>query len=147
MQSRSVALIAIFGLLALFAALNWGAFTAPTSIWLGVTSIEAPLGLILLGVIALLSAMFLAYAIHLQAGALLEARRHARDLGSLREQVEKLGASAEASRTALLQRLDKMDHDFGAALERTEASMAAYIGELDERLGARRTGDGTTSAA
>lgn len=149
MNQRTVVLLVTFGLLAIFVAFNWSALLAPTSLWLGVTSVQAPLGLILLGFIALLSAMFLAYVIYFQGAALLESRRHARDVATLGEQVkaleERLGtkigtieANAGAAQGRLLERLDKLDRDFGAAMERTEAAMAAYVGELSDRIGPRR---------
>lgn len=149
MNQRTVVILVVFGLLAIFVAFNWSALLAPTSLWLGVTSVQAPLGLILLGFIAVLSAMFLAYVIYFQGVALLESRRHARDVATLGEQVksleERLGArigtietNAGAAEGRLLQRLDKLDHDFGAAMERTESAMAAYVGELSDRIGPRR---------
>lgn len=131
MNQRTVVILVVFGLLAIFVAFNWSALLAPTSLWLGVTSVQAPLGLILLGFIAVLSAMFLAYVIYFQGVALLESRRHARDVATLGGQVKSL-------EERLLQRLDKLDHDFGAAMERTESAMAAYVGELSDRIGPRR---------
>ena len=143
MLSRSTVIVVLLLLLLVFAMLNWGAFTAPTAISLGFTEVKAPLGLILLVVIALLCALFLAFALYLQGTALVEWRRLNRELEAQREVAQKAEASrfaelksqVDANQRALLERLDRMDHDFGGALERTESAMAAYIGELDDRIG------------
>ena len=142
MHLRTVILLVVFALLAIFAALNWGAFMAPASLSLGFTVVQAPLGFVLLGFVAFLSALFLAFVVYLQGTVLMDNHRSARELQAQRELAEK----AEASRLAELrgylageidrihQRIDKLDHDFGEAFERNEASMAAYIGELGERV-------------
>jgi uncharacterized integral membrane protein len=153
MQIRTFLLLAVFILLAAFAVLNWSAFMAPASLSLVFATVQAPLGIIMLGVVALLSALFLAYVVYLQGAVLLETRRHARELQAQRELADKaeasrvselraqldaglraLAAQSDERHATTLARLDRIDHDFGAALERTESAMAAYIGELDDRL-------------
>ena len=79
MYLRTLLILTVLGLIAIFSALNWSAFIAPTVLSLGFTSIEAPLGLILLGIIALLTLLFLVYITYLQSTVLLESRRHARE--------------------------------------------------------------------
>ena len=131
MATRTALIIAVLAALALFTALNWGAFTTPTSISLAFTQVQAPLGLILLGFIALLGLLFLVFALHLQATTLMESRRLARELEAQR----RLADEAEASRfTQLNQRIDTMQRELVAALERTENAVAAQVGELDDRL-------------
>jgi uncharacterized integral membrane protein len=111
-------------LVALFAALNWAAFTAPTELWLGVATVRAPLGLILLGMIVFLAAVFLGYVVYLQTSFLMEARRSARALQAQRE----LADQAEASRfTELRAHLD-------ARLTEIENSLSAHIGEMRGEL-------------
>lgn len=158
MQVRTLLLLIVLGALALFAALNWGSFMAPTTLSLAFTTITAPLGLIMLGFVATITALFLAFVIYLQGTVLVDARRHAKELHAQRELADKAEASrfselrtymesqfaATAEREELaIQRLeariDRLDRDFGAAIERTEASMAAYLGELDNRLGGERS--------
>src|SRR5262245_13583667 len=94
MTLRTAFLLLLFAATVLFAALNWSAFIAPTPISLGVATVQAPLGLILLAFIALLAVVFLAYALYLQTSFLVEARRSARELQAQRE----LADQAEASR-------------------------------------------------
>jgi uncharacterized integral membrane protein len=80
MSLRSVLLLVLVAALAIFAIVNWAAFTAPTTLSLIFGSVEAPLGLIMLLITGFLAAVFLAYAFYLQTSALLETRRMAREL-------------------------------------------------------------------
>jgi uncharacterized integral membrane protein len=124
MPLRTVVLLIVFAAVLLFAALNWSAFLAPTTVSLGVAQVQAPLGLIMLGLIAVLAALFLAYVVYLQSTVLLEARRHAKELQAQRE----LADQAEISRfTELRSYLD-------TRLGELENSLSAQLGEMRERL-------------
>jgi uncharacterized integral membrane protein len=117
MPLRTVVLLIVFAAVVLFAALNWGAFLAPTTLSLGVAQVQAPLGLIMLGMVAVLGALFLAYVAYLQSSVLLETRRHAKELQAQRE----LADQAEASRftelrTYLETRLTEMENSLGAQI-------------------------------
>ena len=153
MYLRTLMILAVLGLIAVFSALNWTAFIAPTALSLGFTSVEAPLGLILLAIVALLTLLFLVYITYLQSTVLLESRRHARELQSQRDlaeqaetsrfnqlrtsmetELEKLAGDMEQSKSLLLTRLDQLERDLRGALEQTGNSLAAYIGELEDRF-------------
>jgi ABC-type multidrug transport system fused ATPase/permease subunit len=153
MYLRTLLILTVLGLIAIFSALNWSAFIAPTVLSLGFTSVEAPLGLILLAIVALLTLLFLVYITYLQSTVLLESRRHARELQSQREladqaeasrfnqlralmetELEKLAGETEQAKSLLLTRLDQIERDLRAALEQTGNSLAAYIGELEDRF-------------
>jgi hypothetical protein len=67
MQIRTFLFVIILGAIAALAALNWEAFNMPTDLWLVVATVRAPLGLVMLGLTALLSAFFLALFIQLQS--------------------------------------------------------------------------------
>jgi uncharacterized integral membrane protein len=124
MPLRTVVLLVILVAVAIFAALNWSAFMAPTTLSLGVAQIQAPLGLIMLGLVAVLTTLFLLYVVYLQTSVLLEARRHAKQLQVQRE----LADQAEASRfTELRTYLE-------SRLSELENSLSAHIGELRDRL-------------
>ena len=112
MPLRTIVLLIVLAAVALFAALNWGAFRAPATLSLGVAEVQAPLGLIMLGLIALLAALFLGYVVYLQSTVLLEARRHARELQAQHE-----------LRAYLETRLDELEN-----------SLSAQLGEMRERL-------------
>ena len=94
MSLRSAVLLLVGIVIVVFVAANWPAMTVPTDINLLLAHIHAPLGLILLGLMVVLCALFVAFAAYLQGAALLEARRHARELAAQRE----LADSAEVSR-------------------------------------------------
>ena len=142
MNLRVILIAVIFGILGIFAALNWSAFMAPTTLSLAFASVQAPLGLILLAIIALLSALFLAFVVYLQGTVIVDSRRQSREMQVQRDLADKAEASRftelrtaiDAHLQALGTRIEKLDRDFGAALERTEASIAAYVGELDDRM-------------
>ncbi|MDO8457231.1 MAG: LapA family protein, partial [Burkholderiaceae bacterium] len=94
MKTRTLLLLLVLVAIAAFATLNWGAFMATTTLSLGVADVQAPLGLVMLGMIVFVSAVFLVFLVYLQASILLEARRHARELQANRGLADK----AEASR-------------------------------------------------
>jgi hypothetical protein len=136
-----------------FAMLNWTAFTTPATLSLGLTEVQAPLGLVMLGVVAILAAIFLTFIVYFQTGMLLDLRRNARDLQASRELAEKAEASrlaelrtlvetvaqqqvrgAQEAHASLLARLGEIERDSRAALEQTGNTLVAYIGELEDRL-------------
>jgi len=120
MPLRTVVLLVVLALIALFAALNWTAFVAPTTLSFGVAQVQAPLGLIMLGLLAILTALFLGYVAYLQTTVILEWRRHAKELQTQRERADQ----AEASRfTELRAHLD-------TRLTELENSLAAQLGEM-----------------
>ena len=128
MHLRNVALLVVLGAVALFAALNWGVIMTPTTLSLGFAEVQAPLGLVLLVMLAVICALFLFYLVYLQTTVLLEHRRHARELETQRQ----LADQAEASRFTELRTL------LEARLDQMENSLAASIGELADRLARNR---------
>lgn len=153
MQIRTVLFVIILGAIGGLAALNWETFNAPTELWLGVTTVQAPLGLVMLGLTAVLTAFFLIFIIYLQSSVLLEARRHAKELQANRELADQAEASRftelrrfielelrsvvqqdTETRTALLARLDRLDTELLAAVNQSGNTLAAYIGEVEDRL-------------
>jgi uncharacterized integral membrane protein len=153
MYLRTVLILLVLGAFALFAAANWSAFTAPTTLSVVFATVEAPLGLILLGIVVLLAAMFLVYVAYLQSTVLFETRRHARELNAQRELAEqaevsrfsrlqasletelrKLADKEEESAARMIERLDRLDRELRAAVEQSGNTLAAYLGEIDDRL-------------
>lgn len=126
---------------------------ALTSLSFIFTSVQAPLGLILLAITALLTVLFLAYIVTLQTSVILETRRLGKELQSQRKLAEQAEASrftelrhyltselqamaqANASAAAGVEaRLRETDQNLRATLEQTGNSLAASIGELDDRM-------------
>lgn len=153
MQLRSLFLLLIVAALAVFAALNWSAFTAPTSLSLVFGTVEAPLGVLLLGVIALLAVVFLTFVVYLQTTVLMESRRSARELGAQRDLADKAEASrftalqgyieerlarvetqAAAQQAELRGRIEASERAITQALEQSSNGLAAHIAELDDRI-------------
>lgn len=132
---RALAFFLMLPLVGLFALVNWTAFTAPTPLSLGVTTVQAPLGLIMLALLAFVCVLFAVWVIALQAGALRDARRQTRELQAQRDLADKAEASRLSElRTDLLARLDRLQNESRVALEQHGNSIAAHIGELEERL-------------
>lgn len=118
-------------LLLMFAVANWSLLTAPASLNLLLFSVDAPLGAILLGATLVLVGLAVAYVLWLRAAMLVEMRRTTRELDAQRA----LADSAEASRfSALSARIDALEQNLLEGLRETGNSMAAYVGEVDEKL-------------
>ncbi len=153
MYLRTILIVLALGALALFTAVNWSAFTTPTTLSVIFATIEAPLGLVLLGVVVLLAALFLIYVVYLQSSVLFETRRHARELHAQRElaehaeisrlhelrsfletQLQTLGNQTEQSKSELSARLDQLEGDLRQSIDQCQNSLAASMAEIDDRL-------------
>jgi hypothetical protein len=153
MKNRTLLLLLFLVVIGAFTILNWSAFTAPTTLSLGITYVQVPLGLVMLALLTLLAASFLVYLVYLQTTVLLETRRHAQEMRANR----KLADEAEASRftelrgfleterkrqdsldaeskAAMLTRLEQLDHNLRSTVEQSTNTLSAYIGELEDRL-------------
>lgn len=163
---KAIALLLAFILMAVtvFAALNWPTLVTPATISLGVAEFEAPLGLLMFGVLALLTVLFLVFVVYLQTTLMLATRRHAQELQDHRKlatqaetsrftelskyletELTRQNETAEAARTELLNRLEQTENDLLSRLEQAEKgvltsveqsgnTLTAYIGELEDRL-------------
>lgn len=153
MRPPTFLLLLVILLVAAFTMLNWGVFVAPAELSFGFVSVQLPFGLLMLGLMVFVTILFILFAIYVQTGALLEVRRHAREMQASRELAEK----AEASRltelrnvfenaiqlqrsqqqdfeTRLHARVDQLDNILRTSMEESTNSLAAYIGELEDRL-------------
>ena len=167
MPLRTLVLLLLVAVLALFTALNWSAFMAPTTLSLAFATVQAPLGLIMLGVTAILATLFLLYLVYIQTTVILDARRTARDLQAQRELADQAEASRFTALQALLEsrlqklednlvvaqgrtgsRLDQIDVEVRSSIERATNTLAAYIGEAEDRIERRLDGSkGATQVA
>jgi hypothetical protein len=115
----------------LIALLNWSTIAAPTPISLGFTTVQAPLGMVMLVAAGILTATFFAVIVYQQATALVESRRAAKDLHAQRE----LADRAEASRfTELRAHLDGELRGLGDRAAAGDAKLEARLGELERRI-------------
>lgn len=78
---------------AAFAALNWAPLLAPAPLNLLVAQIEAPLGVVMLGLAGVLVALFLVAQLRSQIGSLLETRRLLKEI----QRVQDLAVPASAT--------------------------------------------------
>jgi uncharacterized integral membrane protein len=149
-----IALVALV-LLAFFAVANWALLTAPATLNLIALDVQGPLGLILLGATLVLVGLFAVYALSLRTTALVETRRHMKELEAQR----KLAETAEASRlTGLSSQLDEafartralidetrlqtlarndaLEASLMKAINETSNALFANIGQVDDKLDA-----------
>lgn len=153
MKLQTLLLLIILAAIAAFAAINWSVFITPTDLSLVVTRVQMPLGLVMLGLLTFVTALFLVFVVYLQASALLETRRHTRELQMNRELADKAEASRFTelrnfledelrkqatlnadSKSEVLASLAKAEQDLHAYIDQSGNTLAAYIGELDDRL-------------
>ena len=146
MNFRTICLTIIVALMALLAALNWNTLATPSTVSLGVTEIQAPLGVLMLALTCLLSVFFVAYVLWLHGSVLLEARRHAKEMQTQRDLADKAEASRFTELRGVLEALHAKDkQDVIARLDILEAhlvqraqesdnSTAAYVGQLEQQV-------------
>ena len=132
---RAIVFFLVLVAVGLFALINWEAFNALTPLSLGVTTVQAPLGLIMLGLVAFLCVLFTVWVISLQATALVESRRQTRELQVQRDLADKAEASRFTElRTELVARLDRMQSDARVNVEQNGNAIAAQLGQIEDRL-------------
>ena len=146
MSFRTISLTVIVALIAVLAAFDWGALSAPSTVSLGFTEVQAPLGVLMLALTALLSVFFIAYVLWMQGSVLMEARRHAKEMQAQRELADKAEASRftelrsvlEAlhakDKEALMARLDALEAHLVSRAQESDNSTAAYVGQLEQQV-------------
>ena len=153
MGMRSLVALLLLVVLAAFAAANWGAFVAPTELTLGVARVHWPLGLLMLGLCALLLLGLGGLALWVHARSLMDLRRQLREQQSLRERAD----NAESSRLVQLQaavregfdglsgrldtlerqlgeRIDTLQHEHARQVAQGANDLAAALAEVDRRV-------------
>jgi uncharacterized integral membrane protein len=153
MYLRTLLILAVLVAVAVFTAINWNAFVTPTTLSVVFAKVEAPLGLVLLGFVAVLTLLFLVYVVYLQSSVLIESRRYARELQAQRELADQAEASrfsqlhsfldselgrvaqkSEELKTGLLAKLEELERELRSVVEQSGNTLAAYIGEIEDRL-------------
>jgi len=153
MYLRTLLIVLVLGLLVIFALFNWSAFMSPTTLTFGIGTVEAPLGLILLAMFGLVTLLFLVYVVFLQSSSLLETRRQTRELQSQREladraeesrfqqlrsametELRSLDTQTTEFKAEIITRLDALERDMRLAIEQSSNTLAAYLGEIEDRF-------------
>ena len=131
MSLRSLFLLVLGAVIVTFIAVNWAAMTAPAHLNLLFTEVDAPLGVVLLGLMAVLAVAFVSVLAYTQGAVLLETRRHTKEMAAQRELADK----AEASRfTELRAHLDEETARLTAAFTENSNEMLARIDRLEMGL-------------
>jgi hypothetical protein len=161
MRSRLVLLVVAILLVAAFAALNWPEVMRTSPLLFGPIVADAPMGLILLGLLALATVAFILSAGAIRTRSLVESRHHYKELEAQRLLADK----AEASRfTELRQYLEEnlremrerdtirtseLQRELRSQSEASNRMLAARLNELEHRMDSRfeRMGVGGRAAA
>ena len=153
MRFRTLLLIVIILLVAAFVALNFTAILQPTQLNLGFSQVQAPLGLVMLGMLVAVFLVFLLALVFFQTSHLMEVRRITREAADQRQLADK----AEASRftelreflrvemqtvaardnelsAKLLERMDNVRAGLTQAIEQNGNGLSASVGELEDRF-------------
>jgi uncharacterized integral membrane protein len=143
-----IILLALF-LLSVFTLANWAVLSASSTLSFIVFDVEGPLGVILLGAMLALVALFVVYALSLKTSMLMESRRHYQELEAQR----KLAETAEASRLSDLRaqierefaqlhdaigavggRMDSHEQAMKQSLNEAANGLAALVAEMDDKI-------------
>ncbi len=165
MSLRTIFLLTVAILLALFTVLNWPAFMVPAKLSLVFASVDAPLGLVLLAVMGVLAFLLLGYVAYFQSRVIIDARQSARELKAQREladqaelsrftelrafldaRLQQVEAGGVAAQARTQERIVEVETELRSAVERAGNTLAAYIGEVDDRV-QRRMAGGTDPSA
>ncbi len=153
MKLRTLLLVLFLLFIAGFVALNFEQILQPTALNFGVTQVQAPLGLVLLGLLALILVVFLAALVYYQTLHLMEVRRITREAADQRVLADKAEASrftelrqylqTELESTAARERdlsdklhlkMEQVQAALTQVVEQTGNGLNATVGELEDRL-------------
>ena len=153
MRARTIFLIIAIVLVAAFAALNIDEFTRSSVLSVGFTTIQVPLGLVMLLLLVATMLVFLATTLYIQSTNLLESRQHTKELNAQRELADKAEASRftelhrylqsqadaalnrdAANATVLAERLAQTQTALMQRLDQSDRTTAAYLGEIEDRM-------------
>ena len=141
MRSRTFFVLLGIGLIAAFAALNWSAFVTPTKLSLVFTTVDVPLGIVMLAVLIGVTLLFAAYMAAWQGTVIVETRRHSKELQAQRVLAEQAEASRFTElRSTLKEESERLTGQIDAArqalsveVRESANSLAAMIAEMDDR--------------
>jgi uncharacterized protein HemX len=149
MRIRTLLLLLVLLATAAFVIVNWTAVATPTRLRLLVTTVEAPIGLVMLTLVILVVLAFGTYVLVWQSAMMVESRRQTKELQLQRN----LADQAEASRftelrsvlhdelETLANRIAQMQEALRTEIRDNANSLSATIAELDDRMQGFRKGD------
>lgn len=131
MKVKTLVFIALLIFVAFVVYLNLPAMTAPTTLSLLVADIEAPLGMLMLAMVVLMTFVFLSVIVMMQIGFNAERQRLSKALEAQRL----LANEAETSRIHELREfLQTSFAHINTTIEESSNSLSASIGEFEDRL-------------
>lgn len=131
MKVKPLVFIALLIFVAFIVYLNWPAMIAPTTLSLLVADIEAPIGMLMLAMVVLMTFVFLSVIVMMQIGFNAERQRLSKALEAQRL----LANEAETSRIhALREFLQTSFAHINTTIEESSNSLSASIGEFEDRL-------------
>jgi hypothetical protein len=131
MRILTVAVLAVAALVVGVAALNWAAIVAPGTLSLGITNVQAPLGLTLLVLMGALAGLLALHGAMLQGSALMDARRLSKEVLASRDLADKAEASRFTELRAYMEALEARQRE---VIEQTGNSLAASVGQLEDKV-------------
>lgn len=153
MKLRTLLLVVFILFIAGFVTLNFEQILQPTALNFGFTQVQAPMGLVLLGMLALVLVVFLAALVYYQTLHLMEVRRITREAADQRLLADKAEASrftelrqylqTELQTTAtreqdltnkLHTKLDQVQAALTQVIEQSANGLSASVGELEDRI-------------
>ena len=153
MRARTIFLVLSIVVVAAFVALNVEEFTRASVLSLGFTSVQVPLGLVMLALLVGAAVIFLGVMIYMQSSNLLETRNYARELSTQRELADKAEASRftelrhyleaqtaaqqrreQAAEQVLSERFAAQNRVLMARFEQSDNTLAAHMGQLEDQI-------------
>lgn len=134
MKIRTIFLLLVLILMAVFLVINWGALSTVTAVNLIYTEIQAPLGVLVVGGFAAVVFVLLIYMVWQQASATLELRaayKEARNARTVADDAEK-SRFAESNRI-LLERIEKLEALMTARSDETLTAVRKEAARSEER--------------
>lgn len=150
---RALGVLLLLVVLGVVAMLNLDVFAANTALSLGYTTVQVPLAGLLLGLLVVVSVVYMGWMLRMQTAALAQTRRYDKELQAQRAladqaegsrlvelrqhvsaELQQIATAVAASQQAVLTRLDALERQHIRSLEEQSNSLSASIGELDDRL-------------
>jgi len=141
MSLRSLLLFLLGLCIVIFVGVNWAEMNRPTELSIIFGHVQAPLGLVLLGFMAVLTALFMGLMAYAQGAALIQTRRQVKELAAQRELADKaeasriadLRASVDAEIAKLSEAIQQQGHEVLARVDRAEMGLRER--PVDEHIG------------
>ena len=127
MKIRTLGMLLIVIVMAVFLIINWGTLSQVTTVNLVYTEMEAPLGIIVVAAFAAGVVLLMAYTVWQQASVMMELRAAYKEARTARQMAE----DADKSRIA------EIRADFKERMEKMEALLATRTDEVSRRMAER----------